>query len=446
VKSAGPASVLAAAMAVWLAVAAPVFAGEERLQGVSLTGDPAAMHRVIISFDTPPGVQERSRAESLGGRVRHIYRLIPAIAAHLPEAAIHNFARRPGVVRIEADGRVQALDEYTSVWGVEHIHSGEAHARGVTGAAVKVAVLDSGIDYTHPDLTAHYAGGYDFVNDDANPMDDFGHGTHVAGIIAAVYNGVGVVGVAPDVQLYALKVLDSTGYGWWSDVIAALQWAVDHGIQVTNNSYAGTSATDLSVLLQPNALRNAFDNAEAAGVLHVAAAGNSGNADGTGDNVRYPARFDSVIAVAATDQDNSRASFSSTGPDVELSAPGVDIYSTSLGGGYGTGSGTSFASPHAAGVAALVISAGVTDTNANGRINDEVRAILAQSVDNLGVAGRDAIYGWGLVNAARAAVPCTGDFDPDADVDGSDLAALIANPALANLTTFAQNFGRNACQ
>jgi subtilisin len=444
VKPSIPTSVLAVVMAVWLAVPAPGFAGEGRLQGVTLTGDPAAMHRVIVSFDAHPGVRERTRMESLGGRVRHVYRLIPAIAAYLPEAAVNDLAKRPGVVRIEADGKVRIVDEYTSAWGVEHIHSGTAHARGVTGAGVKVAVIDTGIDFTHPDLAAHYAGGYDFVNDDNNPMDDHGHGTFVAGIIGAIFNGVGVVGVAPDVQFYALKVLDNTGYGWWSDVIAALQWAVDHGIQVTNNSYAGVPDTDESVP-EPGALQAAFDNAEAAGLFNVAAAGNSGNADGTGDNVPYPARFVSVIAVAATDQDDIRASFSSTGPAVELSAPGVSIYSTTLGGGYGSGSGTSFASPHAAGVAALVISAGVTDANANGRINDEVRAIMAQSADDLGAAGRDTLYGWGLVNAARAAVPCIGDFEPDGDVDGKDLAALIGNPSLLGLPTFAINFGRNAC-
>jgi subtilisin family serine protease len=151
------------------------------------------------------------------------------------------------------------------------------------------------------------------------------------------------------------------------------------------------------------------------------------------------------MAVAATDNSDSRASFSSTGPAVELAAPGVSINSTTLGGGYGSGSGTSFASPHAAGVAALVIAAGVTDDNANGRTNDEVRAILAQSADDLGAAGRDALYGWGLVNAARAAVPCIGDFEPDGDVDGSDLAGLVMGPASLDLGLFAGQFGRNGC-
>ena len=204
---------------------------------------------------------------------------------------------------------------------------------------------------------------------------------------------------------------------------------------MTNNSYGDSSV--------PVAVWDAFDSAEAAGVLHVAAAGNSGNAGGGGDNVIYPARFASVIAVAATDESNSRASFSSTGPAVELSAPGVSIYSTIPGGGYGSGDGTSFASPHAAGAAALVISAGVVDANGNGRTNDEVRAILTQAADDLGAAGRDALYGWGLVNAARAALSCKGDFEPDGDVDGSDLAEYIRSAGGASFADFAASFGKS---
>jgi subtilisin len=418
--------------------------GGTRLQGIVLTGDPTAVHRVIITFDAPAGDSLHASKQWFSGRIRHVYRRMPAICAHLPEATLHAVAMEPGVVRIEADGRVRVLDELADTWGVAHIQSGSAHARDVTGTGVKVAVIDTGIDYTHPELSPNYAGGWDFVNGDNDPMDDHGHGTHVAGTVAAVYDGARVVGVAPDVELYALKVLDETGSGWWSDVIAALEWAVDHGIQVTNNSYAGDVAVDPNEP-EPAALRAAFDSAEAAGVLHVAAAGNSGNADGTGDNVSYPARFESVIAVAAADQSDSRASFSGTGPAVELSAPGVSIYSTTLGGGYGLDSGTSMASPHVTGTAALVISAGMEDANGNGRINDEVRAILTESASDLGAAGRDNLYGWGLVNAARAAVPCTGDLDTDRDVDGTDMWEFIAGGSFGNITAFAASFGRTAC-
>lgn len=436
--------VIAAFQTIALASGPPDLAGKGKIQDIALTGDPGVMHRVLISFEMPPGEPEHVRIKELGGAIRHAYRLVPAICAYLPEAAIDSFARRAGVVRIEADGRVRAIGELSNAWGVEHIQAGIAHARNIKGSGVRVAVIDTGIDYNHPDLSMNYAGGYDFVNDDPDPMDDHGHGTFVAGIAAAGYNGAGVVGVAPEVELYALKVMDNTGSGWWSDVIAALQWAVDHGIQVTNSSYGDDGVIDPTVP-DPYALKTAFDNAEAAGTLHVAAAGNSGNPGGGGDNVTYPARFDSVIAVAATASNDIRASFSSTGPAVELSAPGVSIYSTIPGGGYGVGNGTSFASPHVAGAAALVISAGITDGNGNGRINDEIRAILTQSAGDLGATGRDTLYGWGLVNAARAAVACKGDFEPDGDVDGMDLAMLIANLSLADFPAFAWSFGQNAC-
>jgi len=221
-------------------------------------------------------------------------------------------------------------------------------------------------------------------------MDDYGHGTHVAGTVAAEDNGEGVVGVAPEAELYALKVLNSNGSGSFSDVIAALQWCVDNGIQVTNNSYGSSGDPG-------ETLEIAFDNAYYDyGIIHVAAAGNSGNPPGTGDNVGYPAAYESVIAVAATDQNDERAQSSSTGPDLELSAPGVAIKSTLLGGGYGEKSGTSMASPHVAGTAALAWAVDPTYSNS------AVRTQLQNTADDLGATGGDSEYGYGLVNAAKA--------------------------------------------
>jgi len=276
------------------------------------------------------------------------------------------------------------------------------------GTGIKVAIIDSGIDYNHSDLDDNYSGGWDFVNGDNNPddpthdgpMDDDGHGTHVAGTVAAEDNESGVVGVAPEAKLYALKALEG-GSGYWSDIMAALQWCVDNGIQVTNNSYGSSGDPGYTV-------KDAFDNSATAGVLHVAAAGNSGNPPGRGDNVGYPARYLSVIAVAATDQSDKRARFSSTGPDVELAAPGVAINSTLLGGGYGEKNGTSMASPHVAGVAALVWAVNP------GWSNETVRTQLRDTAEDL---GDSSLYGNGLVNAAEAAPPTT-DTIPPAKVTG----------------------------
>ena len=211
----------------------------------------------------------------------------------------------------------------------------------------------------------------------------------MAGTVAALDNDVGVVGVAPEAHLYGLKVLGSDGSGSYSDVIAALDWCVINGIQVTNNSYG--SSGDPGTLV-----KGAFDNAYTSGILHVAAAGNSGTPPGRGDNVIYPARYVSVIAVAATDQSDKRASWSSTGPTIELAAPGVSIYSTYIGG-YETLSGTSMASPHVAGTAALVWKAYPLLSN------EGVRTQLQNTADDLGDSGRDSLYGYGLVNAAEAA-------------------------------------------
>ncbi len=378
---------------------------------------------VLIGFTQVPGPSEQALVRGRGGVIKYSYNLVPAIAASIPEAAIQGLLRNPNVTHIDPDIKVYAIDpELDDSWGVKRIGAGTVHDGGNKGTGIKVAIIDSGIDDTHPDLAANCVGGYDFVNNDDDPMDDAGHGTHVAGTVAALDNDIGVVGVAPEAELYALKVLGADGSGDYSDVIAALQWAVDNGIQVTNNSYGSSGDPGETV-------KTAFDNAEAAGVLNVCAAGNSGNPPGRGDNVIYPARYASCIAVAATNQDDKRARFSSTGPDVELAAPGVDILSTYIGGGYATGDGTSMAAPHVAGTAALAIAAGVTD----------VRGALVSTADDLGDSGWDTKYGYGLVDADEAAgVP--EDNPPTVSItsptDGSvfDSGATIAFQGTANDT------------
>lgn len=389
---------------------------------------------VLIGFTNAPGPNEQALVRSQGGVIKHSYHLVPAIAASVPESAISGLLRNPHVTSVDLDGTIYAIDtELDNTWGVKRISAGALHDAGNKGMDVKVAVIDTGIDYNHSDLAANYSGGYDFVNNDTDPMDDNGHGTHVAGTIAALDNNVGVVGIAPEAKLYALKVLNSSGSGSFSDVIAALQWAVDNGIQVTNNSYGSESNPGGIVQV-------AFDNSAAMGVLHIAAAGNSGNHKGIGNNVGYPAAYNSVVAVAATDKNDNRASFSSTGNQVELTAPGVTINSTKLGGGYIEYSGTSMASPHVAGSAALVIAAGITDKNGNGLINDEVRQALNNTALDLGVAGRDTLYGFGLVNVAAAvastAPPATGTISGTVtDTTLSPISDAIVTDGTRSATT-----------
>jgi subtilisin len=386
--------------------------------------------KVLIAFGRQPGPAEEALVRGMGGSVKYTYHLVPAIAATLPEPAVSALAANPHVVRVEPDFQIQALDiELDNSWGVTRIGAGTVHDGGNRGAGVKLAIIDSGINYEHPDLTDNYAGGYDFDEGDDDPMDVYGHGTHVAGTACAEDNGngindatgtFGVVGVAPACELYAVRVLDDNGFGDSSDLIAALQWAVNNGIQVANLSLGWDPSPDETV-------REAFDEAYAAGLVIVAAACNNGNRPGRGDNVCYPALYDSVIAVAATDENDQRASFSSTGEQVELAAPGAAVFSTwnddtgyvdpqpvcreedGVQACYKYGSGTSMAAPHVAGVAALILAANPDWTN------DQVRAQLQATADDLGDPGWDPQYGYGLVNAAEA-VPTLPDEPPTVSI------------------------------
>ena len=273
-------------------------------------------------------------------------------------------------------------------WGVTQVTAPAVWATGNRGAGVKVAVLDSGIDPSHPDLNV--VGGYNGVAQTASGWaDDLGicngHGTHIAGTIAARENGAGVIGVAPAVQLYAIKVFqDVSGQclAFTSSQIAGLNWAVSQGVRLVNVSI-GSTGTSFSY-------ESAMQAAAAQGTYVVAAAGNSGGA------MSYPGYSDQVIGVAALDASNVRASWSSTGPEVDFAAPGVGINSTMPGGGYGVKSGTSMATPHVVGVAALILAA------QPGLTLDGLRQALRNGALDVDAAGFDNNTGWGLVRAQNS--------------------------------------------
>ena len=329
----------------------------------------------------------------------------------------------PAVEFAEPNYLVQVADTlpndpgWGSQYGPTHIQAPQAWDITTGSSSVVIAVIDSGVDLGHPDLAAKIWSnpgetgggkqtngrdddndgyvddwrGWDFVNGDNNPQDDHGHGTHVAGIAAAASNnGVGIAGVAWGARVMPLKVLNSGGGGSNSNVAAAMTWAANHGAKVINLSLGAASPSAV--------MEDAVNYAYFKGVTVVAAAGNQNTL-----GVLYPAAYDHAIAVASTDASNNRSSFSNYGPEIDLAAPGSNIYSTYWNGGstYATLSGTSMATPHVVGVAALLAGQPGFDTP------DKIRMAMETTALDLGDSGWDQLYGFGLVQAHDALL-----FDP----------------------------------
>ena len=309
------------------------------------------------------------------------------------------------------------LDELWGLIGDNGIDAPGAWAHTLGSPSVVVAVIDTGIDLDHPDLAANIwtnpgeiAGngvdddgngyiddmhGWDFVNDDADPDDDNNHGTHVAGTIAAVDDTVGVVGVAPDVQVMALKFLSAGGSGYISDAVSSLSYAIDNGALISNNSWGGGGFS--------SAMSSVLDQAAAIDHLFVAAAGNSSNDNDASPS--YPSSYthDNVLAVASSQSDGSKSGFSSYGAtSVDVVAPGSGILSTVVGGGYASFNGTSMATPHVAGAAALLRSVDPT--------------ISATAIKQL------------LIDTARYDSRLDGYAVSDGVIDAADAVAAIAVP------------------
>lgn len=336
--------------------------------------------------------------------IKHL-NLINGKAVYLLPQAEKALAKRAEVLRIDDDIEIMATvkpadkpdkpgkggknppsQPYQVLpWGIGAI--GADLAWPITGVNIKVAVIDTGIDLSHPDLIGNIAGDINVINSSKSGKDDNGHGTHVAGTIGALNNAIGVVGGAPAVSLYAVKALDRKGSGWLSDIIEGIEWCISEDIDVINLSL-GASSGNLS-------FHNAIISAYKAGIVIVAAAGNNGEYGGAID---YPAKYAETIAVSAMDSNNDVAYFSSHGPQVDLIAPGVNIFSTVKGSSYDYYNGTSMATPHVVAAAALVMS---TVEGVDGVWSpDEVIDKLLSTAADLGY--HKYYQGSGLVDALAA--------------------------------------------
>lgn len=369
----------------------------------------------------------------------------------------HTFAkellRQPGSLpagppRIPTDRRFAnqwALHNTRQTGGTEDADIDTPEAWSVmTGTSnIMIAVIDSGIDYTHEDLNDGRVRtdiDKDYINNDNDALDDNGHGTHVAGTVAArTNNGAGVAGIMWQAKLLPLKVCNSKGNCNADHIAAAIRYAANQGARVINMSLGGSCSQTIA-----DAVNYAYFDK---GVVIVAAAGNNGGSIG------YPAQHAPVIAVGATDHNDSRAYFSSYGDELDVVAPGVTILSTVPQNGYDTFSGTSMAAPHVAGVVGLLLA------QRPELKNSQVHQILRTSADDLGQSGFDRHYGFGRVNAYQAlqtatpsepAAPeravCSGCGATVALADQADGASLLSNLRALRDKVFTQNPGRRWSQ
>lgn len=366
-----------------------------------------------VGLKAPVDESVRARLRSAGLRVSRVSddgRRLVVKGALTESQALLRLAELPGAEYAEPvliyRAAVTPTDPmYSQQWGLGRISAPLAWDSTQGTSTVTIAVVDTGIQSTHVEFSGRVVAGYDYVNNDQNPTDDEGHGTHVAGIAAAAMNnGYGGAGAAPDCTIMPVKVLNNVGEGLNSDIADGIRFAADNGAEVINLSLEGSYSDAVS-----SAIAYAFSK----DVVVVAAAGNS-----SGAPVSYPAALDGVVGVSAIDSSNNLASFSNVGPQIDVTAPGVNILSTYPVSTYANSSGTSMASPFVAGTVALMRSANRALTQA------DVVGRLRASADDLGAPGFDNSFGTGLVNAARAVAWAT-----TTDDDGVPGVALPASPA-----------------
>jgi subtilisin len=368
-------------------------AGTAAVSGLA-SADPGDKVEVNVGFANDAG------ARAFGQKADEVKRefAFDAGTATMPRAAVDALDNNPNIRYVEENGTMEALAQ-TLPYGIDRVDAEVAHANGYDGSGVDIAIIDTGIDSDHPDLQANLGEGKAFVScgtggwtgncsfyGNSNACntswdDDNDHGTHCAGTANAINNNSDVVGVSTNATLHAVKVLDCGGSGSFSDIAAGIEYVADQGWDVGSMSLGGSSGS--------SALKDAVQYATDKGVTLIGAAGNDGSCT---DCVGYPAAYDEVLAVSATDSNDALASFSSTGPEVEIAAPGVDILST-VPSGTEKLSGTSMSCPTVAGAAAQVIADGTTDPN-------NVHSQLKNSAEDIGLPSNE--QGAGLLDVATA--------------------------------------------
>lgn len=394
---------------------------------------------IIVKFKAGVGNNEVSKIHARHGvSVIHKSNLAGFHRLRIPKGKtvsemIEMYKKNPNVEYVEPNYIARACmipnDPYYSYqW---HLHGTDAGGIDMepawdisTGSGAVVAIIDTGISVGTDLADTCFVSGYDFVNNDNDPVDDNGHGTHVAGTVAqSTNNNVGVTGVAFNACLMPIKVLDSLGYGTYADIIDGINFATNNGANIISMSLEGSSPSQGL----ENALANAYNN----GVTCVAASGNSGQ-----NGVAYPAAYGSyVIAVGATQYDKTRAPYSNYGTSLDVVAPGGNLNLDQNNDGYADGvlqqtfsgsswgyyfyQGTSMATPHVSGVAALLCSTGVTSP-------DDIRNTIQSTAVDLGSSGWDIYYGYGLVNAYDALQYTPGDNPPTCSITSPTNGATVS--------------------
>jgi hypothetical protein len=335
--------------------------------------------RVIITFNNEINYELMDKYHL---EVHHIFEEVKAVSVTIPASQKDLLKNDPSIRFMEDDPVVKTVAQ-TPSWGYSTLNIPQSKSDGFTGEGVKIGIIDTGVKIGHPDLKI--AGGVNFVTGASTYNDDQGHGTHVAGIIAALDNSYGAVGVAPDAQIYAIKSLNSSGEGNQSDVIAGVNWAIEQGMDIINLSL---TATEGSYPLQ-TILQKAYDE----GIIIVAASGNALTPSTDNSKVLFPARYSTVLAVGSVGKNLVRSDFSHYGSELDFVAPGAEIYSTYNGSTkqYTYSTGTSMAAPFVAGIAALYKEEYPAASNV------ELEALMRASALDLGAAGKDVEYGYGLI-------------------------------------------------